>query len=103
MRPRPILIPESTRAHDKETQPLLSNALPAEDLPAAATWGALRKFLVLALASIALFGNDFGYVNPTAINTQLRAYMEIEYEPWQYKFNLLYAVCLCLFSVFCSV
>ena len=68
--------------------------------PRSRTCLTIRKWIILVLACFALFGNYFGYDNPSALNTQMRGYLEIDYDTWQYQYNMLYSVPICFRCLF---
>ncbi|KAF9188068.1 hypothetical protein BGZ51_000862 [Haplosporangium sp. Z 767] len=51
-----------------------------------------RRWYILALSCMLLFGNYFAYDNPAALNTQLQKYLEIPYNDYQYLLSTLYSV-----------
>ncbi|KAJ3239549.1 hypothetical protein HDU81_005776 [Chytriomyces hyalinus] len=51
-----------------------------------------KDLLILALSCLLLFGNYYAYDNPAALNRQLMAHLQLDYDMWQYELNLLYVV-----------
>ncbi|KAF9130264.1 hypothetical protein BGW39_003274 [Mortierella sp. 14UC] len=51
-----------------------------------------RRWWILALSCLLLFGNYFAYDNPAALNTQLQKYLGIPYNDYQYLLSTLYSV-----------
>ncbi|KAF9908982.1 hypothetical protein EC991_009164 [Linnemannia zychae] len=52
----------------------------------------LRRWGILSLSCLLLFGNYFAYDNPAALNTQLQKYLDIPYNDYQYLLSTLYSV-----------
>ncbi|KAK5816765.1 major facilitator superfamily domain-containing protein [Linnemannia elongata] len=51
-----------------------------------------RRWWILSLSCLLLFGNYFAYDNPAALNTQLQKYLEMPYNDYQYLLSTLYSV-----------
>ncbi|KAI1318110.1 hypothetical protein EDD11_007162 [Mortierella claussenii] len=51
-----------------------------------------RRWFILSLSCLLLFGNYFAYDNPAALNTQLQKYLEMPYNEYQYLLSTLYSV-----------
>ncbi|KAF8940371.1 hypothetical protein BGZ47_007778 [Haplosporangium gracile] len=51
-----------------------------------------RRWWILALSCLLLFGNYFAYDNPAALNTQLQKYLGMPYNDYQYLLSTLYSV-----------
>lgn len=48
------------------------------------------RILVLILACLLLFGNYYCYDIPGALNVQLREWLDVDYDQWQFQMNFLY-------------
>ncbi|KAI9236076.1 MAG: major facilitator superfamily domain-containing protein [Podila humilis] len=51
-----------------------------------------RRWFILSLSCLLLFGNYFAYDNPAALNTQLQEYLGLPYNEYQYLLSTLYSV-----------
>ncbi|KAJ3324432.1 hypothetical protein HDV06_006843 [Boothiomyces sp. JEL0866] len=51
-----------------------------------------KRWIILFLSSLLLFGNFYAFDNPAALNSQLQLYLGHDYDTWQYELNLLYSV-----------
>ncbi|KAG0030714.1 hypothetical protein BGZ81_002254 [Podila clonocystis] len=51
-----------------------------------------RRWIILSLSCLLLFGNYFAYDNPAALNTQLQEYLGLPYNEYQYLLSTLYSV-----------
>ncbi|GJJ69094.1 hypothetical protein EMPS_01440 [Entomortierella parvispora] len=51
-----------------------------------------RRWWILSLSCLLLFGNYFAYDNPAALNTQLQKYLDMPYNDYQYLLSTLYSV-----------
>ncbi|KAF9091581.1 hypothetical protein BGX27_002000 [Mortierella sp. AM989] len=54
--------------------------------------GGAKRWLILFLSCLLLFGNYFGYDNPAALNTQLQKYLGMPYNEYQYLLSTLYSI-----------
>ncbi|KAJ3370661.1 hypothetical protein GGF31_003975 [Allomyces arbusculus] len=61
-----------------------------------ATW---MHWIILALGCLITFGNYYCYDLPAALNVPLRAWLDVEYDVYQYYLNLLYS-CYSLPNIF---
>ncbi|KAJ3359243.1 hypothetical protein GGF32_009536 [Allomyces javanicus] len=61
-----------------------------------ATW---MHWVILALGCLITFGNYYCYDLPAALNVPLRAWLDVEYDVYQYYLNLLYS-CYSLPNIF---
>ncbi|KAF9920262.1 hypothetical protein FBU30_009928 [Linnemannia zychae] len=69
----------------------LEPVMSSSDPPAEGESG-LRRWWILSLSCLLLFGNYFAYDNPAALNTQLQKYLGIPYNDYQYLLSTLYSV-----------
>ncbi|KAF9964046.1 hypothetical protein BGZ70_007003 [Mortierella alpina] len=51
-----------------------------------------KRWWILLLSCLLLFGNYFAYDNPAALNTQLQKYLDMPYNDYQYLLSTLYSV-----------
>lgn len=51
-----------------------------------------KRWIILFLSSLLLFGNFYAFDNPAALNSQLQLFLGHDYDTWQYELNLLYSV-----------
>ncbi|KAJ3276236.1 hypothetical protein HDV01_005684 [Terramyces sp. JEL0728] len=51
-----------------------------------------KRWIILFLSSLLLFGNFYAFDNPAALNSQLQGFLGHDYDTWQYELNLLYSV-----------
>ncbi|KAF9989010.1 hypothetical protein BGZ75_007920 [Mortierella antarctica] len=78
-----------TRSHVLNSPSLGREAVDPIGVPPAESY---KRWWILSLSCLLLFGNYFAYDNPAALNTQLQKYLDMPYNDYQYLLSTLYSV-----------